>query len=133
VEDRYRNKGPLAGLETALFHRDADVYMIAACDMPFIDQQVYTFLLDQLEQYDAVIPIHENRLHPLTGIYRRSAMPAIQQQLDKNDLKVRSIFDHIRVNYVRDYGTIPNDILTRHFFNMNDQVQYEQAKKYRLS
>lgn len=133
VGDRYLNKGPLAGLETALFHQDADVYMIAACDTPFIDQQVYTYLLDQLGKYDAVIPIYDNRLHPLSGVYKKSVLPAIQRQLDKNDLKVRGIFDHIQVNYVSDYGTIPGDVLTKHFFNMNNQAQYEQAKKYRLS
>ncbi|WP_099158306.1 molybdenum cofactor guanylyltransferase [Virgibacillus ndiopensis] len=126
--DRYTNKGPLAGIETGIYHTNADFYFFAACDMPFINQQVYNFLVDQLKDFDAVIPVYENTMHPLTGIYKRSVLPNIQQQLDRDDRKVKKLFDYINVNYVSHYDTISDEILQRHFFNMNYPAQYEQAK-----
>ncbi|GGB61957.1 putative molybdenum cofactor guanylyltransferase [Lentibacillus populi] len=128
VADRYFDKGPLAGLETALYHHQADVYFVTACDMPFINRRVYSYLQEHLNDYDAVIPIYENQLQPLAGIYRRSVLPVIQRHLDNDNRKVLSIVDDIRVNYIHEFGTIPAYVRTKHFFNMNNPAQYEQAK-----
>lgn len=126
--DRYKEKGPLAGLETALHHVNADVFLIVACDMPFISGQVYNYLLQQLGRYDAVVPVYNNRMHPLAGIYRKGVLPEIQQQLTEGNFKVRGFFDHIKVNYIREFNTISTDTLQKHFFNMNNMKQYEEAK-----
>ncbi|MBM7598404.1 molybdopterin-guanine dinucleotide biosynthesis protein A [Virgibacillus halotolerans] len=128
--DRYINKGPLAGLEAALYHIDADLFVIAACDMPFVNGQVYNYLLEQIEDFDAVVPVYNNRIHPLAGIYRKSVLPKIQQQIEKNNLKVRGFFEHIKVNYIREFIPIPTTILEKHFFNMNNPAQYEEAKRF---
>lgn len=56
--DRYIDKGPLAGLEAALHYVEADIFLITACDMPFIDEQVYTYLLKQLDNYDEIGRAH---------------------------------------------------------------------------
>ncbi|WP_188453910.1 molybdenum cofactor guanylyltransferase [Virgibacillus oceani] len=127
-KDRYKNKGPLGGLEAALHYSKADVFLFAACDMPFINQDVYNYLLDQLNDYDAVIPIYENKMHPLAGIYRRSILPKIQQQLDMDDRKVRNLFKYMKVNYIHRFAPLSENLLQRHFFNMNFPAQYEQAK-----
>ncbi|HLR75029.1 MAG TPA: molybdenum cofactor guanylyltransferase [Virgibacillus sp.] len=126
--DRFKNKGPLAGLETALYNIKADAYMLVACDMPFIDHQVYNYLLQQLEGYDAVIPVYEGRVHPLAGIYKQTVLPSVQQQLEKNELRMDGFFEYINVKYVKDFGSISDRVLRRHFFNMNHPEQYEEAK-----
>ncbi|WP_164668808.1 molybdenum cofactor guanylyltransferase [Virgibacillus doumboii] len=126
--DRYPGKGPLAGLESAIYHGDASVYLCAACDMPFVSKEVYNYLLNALQDFDAVIPVYNKKLHPLSGIYTNKILPKIQQQLDNDERKVRGLFDHISVNYISTYGNIPENVLTRHFFNMNYPDQYESAK-----
>lgn len=128
VSDRYENKGPLAGLETALYHIKADVYMVAACDMPFISCQVYDYLVQQIEGYDAVVPIYEGQAHPLAGVYKRTVLSSIQQQLEKNVLRMNSFFKHIDIKYVTHFDSIHDHTLKKHFFNMNHPEQYEEAK-----
>ncbi|MBP1950764.1 molybdenum cofactor guanylyltransferase [Virgibacillus litoralis] len=127
--DRYLNSGPLAGLESAMYNIGADVYIFAACDMPFVHKDVFNYLLQSLGEYDAVIPIYKEKMHPLSGIYTCNVLPNIQQLLANNQLKVRELFDHINVKYVRDFGHISEHILTRHFFNMNYPDQYKEAKR----
>lgn len=128
ISDRYVNKGPLGGLETALHHIDADTFFIAACDMPFINRQVYENLLDQLNNYDAVVPIYQKRQHPLAGIYKRSVLPNIQAQLTAGDYRVRGFFKDIKMKYVDHFSNIPDHIVERHFYNMNNPEEYEAAK-----
>lgn len=128
--DRYLDKGPLAGIETALYHVDADVFIMAACDMPFINHQIYNYLLDNLAEFDAVVPKYEGRLHPLSGIYKKSVLPKIQEQLNDDNLRIMSFFEHVNVKYVEDFTDFPSNIVQKHFFNMNNPKQYEQAKSY---
>lgn len=127
--DRFPDKGPLAGLESAMYHYEADIYYIAACDMPFVTCEVYRFLAEQLKDSDAVIPIYENREHPLAGVYRRSILPHVQEQIKQNRLRMNSFHKLVNVKYVESFGTITDDILRKHFFNMNNPDQYETAKR----
>jgi len=128
VKDRYTGAGPLAGMEAA-FHRDADVFVVSACDTPFINHQVYMQLMGCLKGNDAVIPEYGERIHPLAGIYKKSVLPVVQQQLENNVRKVDRMFDFLQVAYVNDFGIISDDILEKHFFNMNHPAQYDWAKQ----
>lgn len=128
--DRYPGKGPLAGLETALYHIDASVFICAACDTPHINEEIYSYLLHQLGGYDAVVPVFNERIHPLSGIYTKKMLPFIQQQLEQDLLKVKDAFSFVNVNYVNNFGEIPNTTLKKHFFNMNNPEQYEEAKYF---
>ncbi|WP_010530774.1 molybdenum cofactor guanylyltransferase [Lentibacillus jeotgali] len=128
--DRYKNMGPLAGIESAIYHTDADIYVLAACDMPFIYHGVYQHLIQSLNSYEAVIPMYNERRHPLSGIYTKNVLPQIQMLLDNDQRKIRSLFDYITVNYVTNYSGIPKHTLYKHFFNMNDPEQYELAKQF---
>ncbi|GAB3805121.1 molybdenum cofactor guanylyltransferase [Virgibacillus kimchii] len=128
VSDRFREKGPLAGLETAFFHKKADAYIVSACDTPLINKDVYQHLFSNLHNYDAAVPVFDEQTHPLSGIYRRSALQAVQQQLDKGELKVKSFFENIYVNYVDEFDGISEKTLHRHFFNMNTRSDYAEIK-----
>ncbi|MFD1360515.1 molybdenum cofactor guanylyltransferase [Lentibacillus salinarum] len=129
-QDRYQDKGPLAGIESALHHVDADVYFFAACDMPFIHQGVYRHLWQAMNGADAVIPIHNDRMHPLSGIYTKNVLPHIQMLLEHDERKIRALFEHIDVHYVTDYDGIAKQMVDKHFFNMNYPAQFEEAKRF---
>ena len=132
IGDRYFDKGPLAGLETSMYHMKAEYYIIAACDMPFIDKQIYTYLRDQLQRYDtydAVIPVFNDQQHPLAGIYKREVLLSIQNQLYLNNLRVKSFFNDINVLYVNDFSMFSRATIEKHFFNMNNPTEFEQAKR----
>lgn len=129
VQDRYINQGPLGGIEAVLSQVDSDIFFISACDTPFVNHQIYLYLLDQLEGFDAVIPIYNYKMHPLSGVYRKAVVENLQTQLDKGERKVRLLFDHIHVKYVEKFKGITVENLEKHFFNMNNPEQYEEAKR----
>lgn len=129
ISDRYNGKGPLAGIEAALYQFDADIYMFAACDMPFLSKEIYGFLLQHLAHYDAVVPIYNSQMHPLAGIYKKNVLSQVQAQIEKGNLKVKDFFAHVNVNYVRNFSHFPDDLLEKHFFNMNYPYQYREARR----
>ncbi|HEY4602466.1 MAG TPA: molybdenum cofactor guanylyltransferase [Cerasibacillus sp.] len=130
ISDRFYGKGPLAGIETALYHAAEDVIVISPCDTPFIHKEIYRYLVDELKTYDAVIPYYDNQPQPLSGIYKKRILPIIQEQLQNDELRIRSFFSKINVKYVHDFGHISDLIIEKHFFNMNDPEAYSRAKTY---
>ncbi|AIF43620.1 molybdenum cofactor guanylyltransferase [Virgibacillus sp. SK37] len=130
VADRYTGKGPLAGIESAMYYKKADLYFVAACDMPFVNKNVYGWLQKQISHHSASVPIFNEKIHPLAGVYKREVLPKIQEQLVQNNLRVKSFFEHIDIKYVEDYDDIPREVLEKHFFNMNDPDQYSEAKSF---
>jgi molybdopterin-guanine dinucleotide biosynthesis protein A len=128
ISDRIPGKGPLAGLEAAFYHKKADAYIVSACDTPLIKREVYKHLVSSLHNYEAAVPVFNDQTHPLSGVYRRSVLQAVRQQLDKDELRVKSFFKNIHVNYVDNFGKISNKVLQQHFFNMNTPSDYEEVK-----
>src|SRR5574341_199017 len=74
--DAYKERGPLAGILSGLMTCRGDEYcFIAACDMPFIDENVVKMLFNGSEHYDAAVPRWEDGfLEPLHAVYRREPM-----------------------------------------------------------
>lgn len=127
-KDRYEDSGPLAGIETAMHHVEAESYLFTACDMPFINKAIYRYLLQFLKDVDAVVPKYEGRVHPLASLYRRTCLPVIQGKLEEGDLRVRSFYDEVNIKFVDDFKDFDPFHVKKHFFNMNNPDQYKQAK-----
>ena len=72
--DPVPDRGPLAGVETALSAVGTDHAVLLACDLPLVRTPALEGLLDRLEPADAdrpdcVLPTVEGRRQPLCGAY----------------------------------------------------------------
>ncbi len=79
VRDEYDDQGPLAGLATGLKHlqEDCDAAFVTACDAPLLKPEFIQRLIDQLDDFDAVVPFDGEFVHVLTAVYRtRLEQPA---------------------------------------------------------
>lgn len=131
VEDEQKGKGPLAGIQAGLKVSQSEKNLIVACDMPFISSSLGALLLEELEDYQAAIPKFEGRMDPLFGAYRKDALPAVSQSLEKNELRMMSLLQNLHVRYISEDILSKKGIFVKEtaVFNMNDQIEYEQALK----
>lgn len=131
VEDEQKGKGPLAGIQAGLKASQSEKNLIVACDMPFISSSLGALLLEELEDYQVAIPKFEGRMHPLFGAYRKDALPAVSQSLEKNELRMMSLLQNLHVRYISEDILSGKGIFVKEtaVFNMNDQIEYEQALK----
>lgn len=131
IRDRYKEKGPLAGIETAFYHIDASIFVFSPCDTPFISSSIYRYLLKQIGDKDAVIPVYNGQIHPLSGIYRKKSFTKYTKTNRAEQITGQRFFlNNIDVKYVDDFDYIPDKVLAKHFFNMNDPDAYEKAKSF---
>lgn len=130
VEDLWKGKGPLAGIQAGLSSSTTEKNLIVACDMPFISAELGTILLNELTDYQAVVPEISGQLHPLFAAYQRDIGKEIERALEANQLRIRGIFENIHVKIMNDpaLSNLGFQIKDANFFNMNHPEEYEQAR-----
>ncbi|MFT3662822.1 MAG: molybdenum cofactor guanylyltransferase [Gordonia sp. (in: high G+C Gram-positive bacteria)] len=99
ITDEEVGKGPLAGIVAALRAAkdvDASAVFVCATDMPLMSPALVDELLHALTSAPDVVIVHEGgRDHPLAGIYRTRALPALQAQLDSGDVLMTSALESV--------------------------------------
>ena len=133
VTDRYPGCGPIGGLEAVLSQAGEDrrkAVMISACDTPGIKAELYLFLLERLEQvstedafeeWDGVVAVSDDRIHPLTAIYSVRAAEIFAKQIKERNFRLRDVLRKLRILYVDLKGSRYEDMLT----NINTKEEYE--------
>jgi molybdopterin-guanine dinucleotide biosynthesis protein A len=93
LPDLYPGQGPLAGLHAAFNNTDRPLVLLLACDLPALHDVMLRRLLEFSEGHDAVIPrTTDGRLHPLCGIYRRTCLKTLEQNLRRGINKMTDLF-----------------------------------------
>jgi molybdopterin-guanine dinucleotide biosynthesis protein A len=74
VVDLVQHKGPLAGLCTALRRCTKKYAAVIPCDTPLLKREVFLSLLEDCEEWDAVVPLVRGMPEPLVAVYRVEPM-----------------------------------------------------------
>jgi len=92
VGDLVLGRGSLGGLYTGLKTCGRDYGFLVACDMPFLNKDVISYMVDRTDDNDVIVPRISAGLEPLHGIYSRKCLPLIEELFAEEDLKIRDIF-----------------------------------------
>ena len=97
VEDLIKNKGPLGGILTGLCYSTSEHNFVVGCDMPFIHPELIRYIIDKPDHYDAVIPEIKGRVESLFARYSKKTIPAILDQLMKDELRIQNVLKKLNV------------------------------------
>ncbi|SFJ62486.1 molybdopterin-guanine dinucleotide biosynthesis protein A [Thermoflavimicrobium dichotomicum] len=129
LTDKIPHQGPLGGMHAAFAHAKHEQVWVVACDMPFISSRAAR-LLAQYQQKgscDAAIPLINDKIHPLHGIYHQRCEKLIAQVLDRGERKVMQFLKQV------DWKQIPASFFKekgldlRFVMNVNTPEDYQQA------
>lgn len=145
VTDYYPGNGSLGGIYSGLRASQTQYAFAVACDMPLLNKELMSYLLDCAEGYDVVIPSSPDPsktktfaevqltaksadLHPLHAVYSKNCLTAIEARIHSHDLRMVSFHSDVRVRVVR--GEEIDRIDPRHlsFFNINSPGDLEFAR-----
>ncbi len=126
--DIYPGKGPLGGVYTALSYSPAPYTLCVACDMPFLNAALLSYLAGLSSGVDAVIPRIEGRPQALHAVYGPGCLTPIREQLQTGDLKVRAFFSRINCRYVDEDELKEIDPDLKSFININTPEELRDAE-----
>ena len=127
VTDADEKRGPLTGIYSGLLRSQDDYNVVVACDMPFLNPKLLTYMAGLAEEYDAVLPKIGDFAEPLHAVYRRRLLPVIEKHIAMDRRRIQNIFTGLRVRYVTENEIDRFDPLRRSFINLNTPEQYEEA------
>jgi molybdopterin-guanine dinucleotide biosynthesis protein A len=129
VTDEIQGAGSLGGLYTGLQTASNDYSFCVACDMPFLQSEVITYLTELRLNYDVVIPNIFAYLEPLHAVYSKQCIKPIRKILEMGVFKLTKFLPEVRVRYVseRDIKKIDPNLTT--FININTRKDLLKMQK----
>jgi len=127
ITDAVDKRGPLTGIYSGLLY-SMDVYnFVVACDMPFLNPALITYMAGLGQNYDIIMPKVSGRVEPLHAIYSKGLLPLIETHLRRDERQIQGILNEARVRYVTDREVVRYDPGIRSFKNLNTPEEYKEA------
>ena len=129
VGDVWPGKGSLGGIYSAIHHADTPYVLVVACDMPFLQAASLTYLIEQIDAYDVVMPDVLGEQQPLHAIYGRACLEPIRRRLEADRLRIVGFLSDVRVRTVTAAELQPLDPNLIAFQNLNTREEFEAAAR----
>ena len=124
ISDIRQGLGPVGGLHAGSLAAKGDLIFVSACDMPCINAAVVSYLFEAIGQYDAVIPLwNERMLEPLHAVYRRTALLTYLES--HTSLSLRAMIQSLNARYIPVDELRTFDPHLRTFTNINKLEELE--------
>jgi len=130
IEDIYPQKGPLGGIFTGLYNSKTFYNLVIGYDMPFIEPKLIRYMVEYIDNYDAVIPTHSQGLfEPLCAIYSKNCLEIMENNIKNEKLSVRCIFPFLNIRLITEGEIKKFDPNLQSFFNINFKSDFSRAEK----
>ncbi|HSQ77711.1 MAG TPA: molybdenum cofactor guanylyltransferase [Nitrospirota bacterium] len=127
ITDACGKRGPLTGIYSGLLHSRDEYNVVVACDMPFLNPRLLSYMTGLAGEYDAILPKIGDFIEPLHAVYRRELLLVIEDHLKKEQQRIQNIFTGLRVRYITEKEIDRFDPQRRSFINLNTPEEYKEA------
>lgn len=127
--DVHKDIGALGGIHTILSHMKSEYCLVLACDMPFVNLELVSFMLSEAANHDVVVPRlgRDDFLEPFKAVYSKKCLSAVEAAIEDGRRRVISFFANVRVRVVRPSEVKRFDPEYKSFINVNTPDEYERA------
>ena len=131
-EDEVPDRGPVAGIRNGLAEAAGTYAFVVACDMPFVDPALASFLFDRVEfsGVDAAVPRLESGWFQTTqAVYRVDAMRrACDVALEAENPRILAPLEELEY-LVIEQGELETVTTVESFENVNTRAEFEEAER----
>ncbi|MGE5454961.1 MAG: molybdenum cofactor guanylyltransferase [Methylocystaceae bacterium] len=128
ITDHYPRRGPLSGIHAGLLATAADKALVLACDMPFFSLELAQYMLATVNDWQAVVPVFNDRLQSLNAVYHRSVAMEAEGLLLEGHSKLRILFERINYRVLEPDELLPFGDPEKLFTNVNTKDSLEEAR-----
>jgi molybdenum cofactor guanylyltransferase len=100
IPDEINNCGPMGGIYSCLNKSETRWNFVISVDSAFVNPDFVEFLVSEIGDFDAIIPVHKKGKEPLIALYLKNCMPVIQKKLILKDYKMHHLLDSLNTQYV---------------------------------
>lgn len=130
IEDIFPGQGPLAGIHAGLKNSHADLNLILAVDLPFMDPRFLQHLISQARASKAIVTVPRcaGGWQPLCAVYRREFASTAENSLREGRNKIDPLFARVPTQVVDDSDLLQLGLSPEIFHNLNTPEDLAQAQ-----
>lgn len=136
IVDVIKGKGPLGGIYSVLQQTEYDHLFLAACDMPFLQEDAIRLLYREIKDFDALVPYIAGRMHPLHAFYHKRILPLVEKKILKDKLRLTDVLSECQTKiYKAETGSDPiqRQLLERSVLNVNTPDEWDQIDTEKMT
>jgi molybdenum cofactor guanylyltransferase len=119
--DVIKDRGPAAGIHSALVHASTDRVLVVPCDMPFLSEELLRHIMCSHDPGDACVLEAGGVRNPLCGLYHRRVLPVIEPEIQDSRHTPQYLLDLLEARTVTITPDLP--FFTPHLLaNINDEA-----------
>ncbi len=128
IRDNVKNIGPLGGIYSALQESNTIDNLIVSCDMPFINDRLLKYIIDNKNDHLVAAAFEGQFVEPLCSYYNKGVLPVIEKLIEEKQFKLRLLLE--KANYKKIIIDEKLNFYQNHLFlNINTRKEYELAEK----
>jgi len=128
IRDQNIGIGPIEAVRTAMAASLYDRIILVGCDLPFVTDDLFKFLLGQAAEHQSVVPLGPDREpEPLCAVYAKSSLAEVERMIEAGQFKISPLFDRVDTLFVpfEDLSGLSGASLF--FQNINTPDEYHRA------
>ena len=127
--DIRRGYGSLGGIFTGLKSCSKELGFVLACDMPFLNKEIISYMCCRATGHDITIPRIRGHLEPLHAIYSSRCIVHIENLMQRGELKISTFFEKVDVLEIDERELLKIDPCLQFCMNVNTPTDLRKAKK----
>ena len=100
VPDEIADCGPIGGVYSCLKESKTDWNFVISVDSALVKLQFVKHLISEIEDFDAVVPIHSKGKEPLIALYNKNCLFEIEKIIRSGDFKMLNLLNSINTKWV---------------------------------
>jgi molybdopterin-guanine dinucleotide biosynthesis protein A len=130
IEDEFAGHGPLGGIHAALRTSQADMNLILAVDMPFVEARFLEYLVNEARRCRAVVtlPRAGRGWQPLCAVYRKNFAEPAEKALREGRNKIDPLFSQVEVRVLDEDELAKQGFSSEMFRNLNTPEEFCAAR-----
>ena len=129
ARDERDARGPLEALRAGLkaLPVDVDAAYVTSCDVPMLVPAFAQRMIELASDHDIAVMEIDGFAHPLSAVYRRSTLSAVEALLAEDRLRPAFLFERVKTRRVRAEEMVAVDPQLLTLRNLNTQADYKAA------
>ena len=102
---------------SSLKKSETDWNLVISVDSAFVEADYIQYLISEIDDSNAVVPIHLNGKEPLIALYHKRSIVEIKKMLKAGNLKMHNLLNALEVKFVDSNFWVGKDLQL--FKNLN--------------
>jgi len=100
IPDEILDCGPMGGILSCLKETETEWNFVISVDSPFVEPELIQFLITEIGEFDAVVPVHSKGKEPLIALYHKNSLVEIEKKIESGNFKMHDLLKTINTKFV---------------------------------